>query len=99
VETAVAETQQNEDLGENLFLLSFQTAQVFKYLVPEEPLRSRYCCVGLHGCTAHTIIASCVTEWKESLSCPGSETRLTERYLGKEKKEDSILIVLSLEGN
>lgn len=41
VETAVAETQRNEDLDENLFLLSFQTAQVLKYLVPEEPPRSR----------------------------------------------------------
>lgn len=40
VETAVAETWQNGNLDENLFPLSFQTAQLLKYHVLEELSRS-----------------------------------------------------------
>lgn len=63
METAAAETHENEDLGANSFLLSFWTAQV-----PEEPSRSRLCCMRLHGWTAKKKVINCVTELEKRFS-------------------------------
>lgn len=75
-------------MDKNLFLLSFQTAQLLKYHGLEEPLR--YICCGIKWRDSSKLTTNCVTEWEDSWGCPKSKTKKKKKRLFCEEKEEGL---------